>query len=80
MASSQATTSSSTPTQTHQSQRERKKTKFYGRGKGLITYNPGKCFMAQEPLTYYTTMSSLDCDEWQEAMIVEHQSIVDVGT
>ena len=36
--------------------------------------------MAQELLTYHTAMSSLDSDKWQEAMIVEHQSIVDAGT
>ena len=46
MASSQATTSSSTPTQTRRSQREHKKTEFYGHGKGLIAYNQGKCFVA----------------------------------
>ena len=80
LASSQDTVSSSASTQTRRSQRERKKTEFYGRGKGLIAYNQGKCFVAQEPLTYRAAMSSLDSDKWQEAIIAEHQSIVDAGT
>ena len=36
--------------------------------------------MVQEPLTYRAAMASLDSDKWQEAMIAEHQSIVDAGT
>src|SRR5258706_3660095 len=80
LAASQDTVSSSASTQTRRSQRERKKTEFYGRGKGLIAYNQGKSFVAQEPLTYRAAMSSLDSDKWQEAIIAEHQSIVDAGT
>ena len=75
---------SSTSSGTRWSKREHKKLDRYGNwhdGKGLITqsWNRRKCLVAQEPLTYKAVMQSLDSNKWQQAIIEEHQSIIDAG-